>query len=307
MIPVLREIASGLRFPEGPIAMQDGSFLVVEIERQCLSRITPDGQVSVIAYTGGGPNGAAMGPDGKCYVCNNGGHIWREGEPHGLRPTGPSPDYTHGWIDRIDLSTGKVERLFERSDKAPLCSPNDIVFDRTGGFWFSDLGKTRHRDMDRGALCYAKDDEVREVIFPMISPNGVGLSKDEGTLYVAETQTGRLWSFELSAPGQIRKKRWPDSPNGGTLLAGSSTYQMFDSLAVDADGNICVATVFNGGITVVSADGSRITHIPMPDIITTNICFGGAGLRTAYITLSSSGRLVAMDWMTAGLALNFPG
>src|SRR6185312_1158196 len=71
-MPAIREIATGLRFPEGPIAMPDGSVLLVEIERQTLSRVTPDGKVTVVATTGGGPNGAAIGPDGKCYICNNG-------------------------------------------------------------------------------------------------------------------------------------------------------------------------------------------------------------------------------------------
>jgi len=66
--PTLKQIASGLRFPEGPVAMDDGSVILVEIERQTLSRVTPDGKIQVIARLGGGPNGAAMGPGGKFYV-----------------------------------------------------------------------------------------------------------------------------------------------------------------------------------------------------------------------------------------------
>jgi len=72
------EIASGLRFPEGPIAMDDGSIILVEIERGTLSRVSPDGEISVIADLGGGPNGAAIGPDGAVYVCNNGGFAWHD-------------------------------------------------------------------------------------------------------------------------------------------------------------------------------------------------------------------------------------
>ena len=60
------EITSGLRFPEGPIAMPDGSIILVEIERQTLSRVSPNGEVTVVAVLGGGPNGAAIGPDGRC-------------------------------------------------------------------------------------------------------------------------------------------------------------------------------------------------------------------------------------------------
>ena len=82
-------------------------------------------------------------------------------------------------------------------------------------------------------------------------------------------------------------------------------YAILDSLAVDADGNVCVADIPSGGITVISPEGKRIAQYPMPDEFTTNICFGGADLRTAYVTLSSTGQLVAMPWPRAGLKLNF--
>ncbi|SVD26045.1 uncharacterized protein METZ01_LOCUS378899, partial [marine metagenome] len=64
-------ITDQLQLPEGPIAMNDGSVLVVEIKRGTLSRVHPDGQVDIVAHIGGGPNGAAIGPDGHCYICNN--------------------------------------------------------------------------------------------------------------------------------------------------------------------------------------------------------------------------------------------
>lgn len=301
----LREVATGLRFPEGPIAMPDGSVILVEIERQTLSRVLPDGRVEVIAKLGGGPNGAAIGPDGAAYVCNNGGFLWHEDE-HGLRPLAQAPDYSGGRIERVDLATGETRVLYTESDKGPLRGPNDIVFDRAGGLWFTDLGKARSRDLDRGGVYYAAADgsSITEVVYPLLTPNGIGLSPDESRLYVAETHTGRLWAFDLEGPGRIRRRPFP-SPNGGELVAGLPGYQLFDSLALDAAGNICVATLFNGGITVISPDGARIEHLPMPDLYTTNLCFGGPGLRTAYATLSVSGRLVAFDWPRPGLALNF--
>ncbi len=89
------------------------------------------------------------------------------------------------------------------------------------------------------------------------------------------------------------------------MMAQIPDYHMFDSLAVDADGNICVATLITGGITIHSPDGQEARLIEMPDPLTTNICFGGDNLKTAYITLSTSGRLVSCDWETTGLPLNF--
>jgi gluconolactonase len=301
----LREIAAGLRFPEGPVAMPDGSVILVEIEARRLTRIMPGGAKRVIAVTGGGPNGAAMGPDGACYICNNGGFRWHE-QNGVLRPMLQADDYSGGRIERVDLATGAVTVLYSEVGGNQLRGPNDIVFDDLGGFWFTDLGKTRARDWDRGGVYYAKADGslVKEVIFPLVTPNGIGLSPAGDRLYVAETVTGRLWAFDISAPGEIRRHPFP-SPNGGTLVAGLPGYQLFDSLAVDADGNICVATLFNGGITIISPDGSRIAHVPMPDFLTTNICFGGPDLRTAFITLSSTGRLIAMPWERPGLPLHY--
>ena len=303
-----REIASGLRFPEGPVAMPDGSIILVEIERRTVSRVTPDGKIHVVATPGGGPNGAAIGPDGKLYVCNNGGFEWREVPGAGLRPTTQAKDYSGGRIERIDIETGKVEVLYTGTENGPLKGPNDIVFDTHGGFWFTDLGKTRARDFDHGGIYYAKADgsKIVEAVYPLITPNGIGLSPDGKTLYAAETRTGRVWQWDIKAPGEIAPK--PVShhvPNGGSLLAGLPGFQLFDSLAVDGGGNVCVATLMNGGITVISPDGKSIEHVATDDYMTTNICFGGPDLRTAYLTLSSSGRLVAMDWPRPGLKLNY--
>ena len=91
----IKVIAIGLRFPEGPVAMKDGSIVLVEIERQTVTRVQPDGRTEVVAHTGGGPNGLAVGPDGAFYVCNNGGFQWRT-EMNLLRPAGPASDYTGG-------------------------------------------------------------------------------------------------------------------------------------------------------------------------------------------------------------------
>jgi gluconolactonase len=300
----IREIASGLEFPEGPIAMSDGSVLVVEIKRGTLTRVLPDGSKEIVAETGGGPNGAAIGPDGKVYVCNNGGFEWHDLGDMSIPGDQPA-DYSGGSIQRVDLEKGSVETVYTECDGIPLKGPNDIVFDSQGGFWFTDHGKSRPRDRDRTGIYYALPDgsSIREMVFPLETPNGIGLSPDESRVYVAETQTGRVFYWDLEAPGEIRPNLL--SPNQGTLLVGLPGLQLFDSLAVDAEGNVCVATIINGGITIISPDGSSVDHVPMPDLMTTNICFGGPELRTAYITLSGTGKLVSTTWRTPGLKLAF--
>ena len=301
----MREITRGLEFPEGPIAMPDGSVLLVEIKRGTLTRVRPDGRTEVVAECGGGPNGAAIGPDGAVYVCNNGGFEWHE--QGGFLVPGHQPEsYRGGSIQRVDLGSGRVETLYTECDGHPLRGPNDLVFDRHGGFWFTDHGKTRPRDRDRTGVYYARPDgsAIREVIFPLDAPNGIGLSPDGTRLYVAETWTGRVWGWEVVGPGELA---FPPAlgPQTGVLVAGLPGYQLLDSLAVDGAGNVCVATLINGGITVMSPDGSSIEHVPTDDPLTTNICFGGNDLRTAYVTLSGTGRLAAMEWPRPGLRLAY--
>ncbi len=164
----LRVVATGLCFPEGPIAMRDGSVVLVEIERQTVSRILPNGSVQVIARTGGGPNGLAVGPDGAFYVCNNGGFAWRL-EDNLFRPAMVSSDYISGRIERVDPASGAVSVLYDRCGTQKLNGPNDLVFDAHGGFYFTDLGKTRARDRDHGVIYYALADgsKIQEVAFPL--------------------------------------------------------------------------------------------------------------------------------------------
>ncbi|CAN5291289.1 SMP-30/gluconolactonase/LRE family protein [soil metagenome] len=300
-----RIVASGLAFPEGPIALPDGSVLVVEIAGGRLKRIAPDGAVEVVAELGGGPNGAAMGPDGCCYVCNNGGFAWRTDDGFS-RPTGAALDYQGGSIQRVDLRSGAVTTLYTHCGDIQLRGPNDIVFDANGDFWFTDHGKTRDRNMDRGALFHARADgsAIVQAAFPVITPNGIGISPDGSTLYVSETETSRLWSYPILGPGKLGMEPWP-SPNGGRLVHGMQGFQRFDSMALEHSGNICVATLVRGGISVFSPAGDWLEFHAAPEGYCTNICFGGPERRTAYITLSGYGNLMAVDWPRAGLALAF--
>jgi gluconolactonase len=288
--------------------MDDGSVVLVEIARGTLSRVDVDtGAIDVVAECGGGPNGAAVGPDGAMYVCNNGGCFeWLD--VMGMTFPGPPPESWpgHGSIQRVDLGTGAVETLYEACDGLPLRAPNDIVFDTAGGLWFTDHGVRQGRTSDRTGIYYAAADgsSIREVIFPVDAPNGIGLSPAGDRLYVAETHTGRCWAWNVPAPGTVEGPN-PFGPAGGELLVGLDGFQLFDSLGVDGDGWVCIATLVNGGITSVSPDGATVEHLATGDPVTTNICFGGADLRTAYITCSATGRLVATEWPRPGLKLAY--
>ena len=294
-------IATGLQFPEGPIVMPDGSVILVEIQRKTLTRVWK-GRQEVIANIGGGPNGAAFGPDGAIYITNNGGFEYHDMD--GLTVPGiAAHDYVTGRIERVDLNTGKVERLYDKIGEHKLSGPNDLVFDKAGAIWFTDLGKIYARTLDRGGLYYAKTDGslLKEVAYGGTGLNGVGLSPDEKTVYAAETDTGKLWAFDITGAGEVAP---PPLGAIGRCVAVQPYHCFFDSLAVQANGDVCVATILNGGITTITPAGVS-THVAFPDPIVTNIAFGGADMRDAYITLSATGQLIKARWPEPGLKLNF--
>ncbi|WP_242123967.1 SMP-30/gluconolactonase/LRE family protein [Sphingobium sp. Sx8-8] len=280
-------IAEGLHFPEGPVVMPDGSCIVVELAAGRITRCW-NGRKEVIAQPGGGPNGAAIGPDGALYVCNAGGLDLERFQSR----TGPGAE---GRIERIDLATGKVERLYERCGDLVLSAPNDLVFDSAGGLWFTDLGKRYNRLAETGGLyhCQADGSAITPIFTHPISYNGVGLSPDGGTVYVADSFQARLYAFAAKAEKQRPR-----------LIATAPGMVELDSLAVTAAGHICVGTLRQGGITTFTPDGQS-RHQPFDDPFVTNIAFGGEDMRDAWITLSTSGRLIRTRWDEPGLRLAF--
>jgi gluconolactonase len=296
MPELYRVIADGLAFPEGPVVMPDGSLIVVELAAGTVRRLWGDGRSELIACPGGGPNGAQLGPDGALYLCNNGGSDWAR------RRSLDGPDAV-GRIERVDLASGGVERLYDACDGRPLRAPNDLVFDAEGGLWFTDMGKTLADAIETSAVLYARPDGSRiDAAFRGgIGYNGIGLSPDGTMLYVAETLGGRLWRFAIRSPGVLDAEDGVVTPRWMATAIGDAR---FDSLSVTVSGAICIGTVRTGGITRVSPEG-KLTFFLLPDAAVTNIAFGSEDLQTAYICLGASGQVIAMRWDEPGLPLHF--
>ena len=296
-------VATGLRFPDGPVPMADGSVLLVEIARGTLTRVLPDGELSVVAELGGGPNGLAIGPDGAAYVCNNGGFEWVEAG-NLLFPGHAANPEACGSIQRVDLTSGAVTTLYGNFEGERLKGPNDIVFDAAGGFWFTDHGQVRDSGRDHGALYHAAADgsRITRQRAGMMGPNGVGLSPDGKTLYVSETMTARVWAMDIVATGELALPP-PWAP--GRFVGTPPAFRLLDSMAIEESGRICVGTMVEGGITIFDPAGDGSEFLSLPDVGITNIAFGGADRRDAYITASTTGTLYRVRWPRPGLIVNY--
>jgi gluconolactonase len=304
-------LATGLGFTEGPVITADGTVFAVDIDGGRVLRIR-DGDVDVVASPGGGPNGLALESSSSGIVANNGGFLWSEVEGGYRIPidrathTNEPPGFRGGWLERVNLESGDVTILHRGCAGRPLRGPNDLAFDEIGGLWFTDHGKGRHESVDRGGLYYVPPDGsvVREVAFPLLGPNGVGLSPEGTRVYVSETHTGRLWAWDLAGPGEVRASAGSLAVrHGGTCLA--ATPFSFDSLAVEADGRIAIGAIADG-IVVITPDGEEAEVHPVPGDVTTNIAFGGSDGRRAVITLSRSGGVVEALWPRPGLRVGPP-
>ena len=297
-------LAEGLAFPEGPVFMDDGSVILVEIAKGEITRVKRDGTKQTIAKPGGGPNGAAIGPDGALYVCNNGGFKWAEIEGM-MIPGNAAADYTTGRIERIDIATGKVERLYDSYEGFSLSGPNDLVFDDAGGFWFTDLGKHYDHHSDHGGIYYGTPDGKslkRAVYGPDF--NGIGLSPDGKTVYAAVCSRCYILAFDITGPGEVAPSPLAAVP--GRLVADFPGRILLDSLAILASGKIAQATLVDRpGIGVADPATGEIVYHAFPDLLTTNIAFGGADMRDAAVTLSTTGKLALARWDEPGLRLNF--
>lgn len=295
---------SGLRFPEGPVSFRDGRIILCEIEKGCIAELSRTSEYKEIISNIAGPNGIALGPRNILVVCNNGGFKWYERDGK-LIPGYASENYCGGSVNIYDYESRTLRSKICIGGGRPLAGPNDVVFDETGGFWFTDSGKEFSQWVMKGGVYYynASTQSVNQAVYPLTGANGIGLSPDLRTLYVAETHAAALWKFRLSGPGVIEPGVRTFGRPGEIIARGpGNTY--FDSLAVEANGNICVATI-PGAISVFDPEGRLVERVTVPDAIPTNICFGGDDYEVAYITLSSTGQLFELAWPRKGLALQW--
>jgi gluconolactonase len=285
-------VAEGLHFPEAPVVMKDGSVLFVQIEAKQISRLKPDGSVSLVAQLDGGPNGLAIGPDKALYVANDGGRFnFAKRGPFNF-PGGVPTDFVGGSIQRVDIKTGKAVTLYDTCEGKRLVAPDDLVFDRHGGMWISDIGRVRG---DAGVYYATPDGNmIKQVKGGMSAVNGIGLSPDGKQLHVSEGR--QLWTFDIAGPAVLGPST--SYPNAAHAMLRDRS--VTDSLKVLADGKVAVCTLIVGGISIIDRAGAT-EFIQFEDPMTTNLAFGGPDMRDTWVTSSGAGKLLKVRWPYPGL------
>ena len=242
-------VSSGHVFTEGPLWHPYGFFFYfTDVRASLLYRMAPGQAASVVRATKGG-NGTTFDLRGRLIMC--------EGDARRLTRTEPD---------------GKVSTLIDHFEGRRLNRPNDVICRSDGTLFFTDPSirvPVAERDVGEGAVYRITPDGRAHMLAWCEYPNGLALSLDERTLYVANTRwTKYIHAIELDADMSS------DGANG-----------VPDGMKLDAAGRIfCTGT---GGVWVFAPDGARIGIIETPEVCA-NIAFGGADLRTLLFTASTS-------------------
>ena len=253
------KVAGGFVFTEGPFWHPDGFFYFVDVRSSVLYRITLGQAHQEVRKTVGG-NGTTFDLQGRLILC----------EGDGRRVTRTAPD-------------GTVSTLIDRFEGKRLNRPNDVICASDGAILFTDPSLRvpfAEREVEHAAVFRIAPGGAVSEVAPFEYPNGLALSPDERTLYVANTRwTKYIHAIELNAAGEmVRRRIFADMSSDGTNGVP-------DGMKVDAAGSVfCSGT---GGVWVFEPDGTRIGIIETPEVCA-NIAFGGPDLRTLLFTASTS-------------------
>ncbi len=274
-------LAEGLAFPEGPVWLGPSRVAFTQIRGQCVS-VWNDGRVTTVASTGGGANGATLGPDGALYVANNGGISF------GHEGLWSAPDPITGRIQHVTLA-GEVRDVAVELPGPPPHRPNDLCFGPDGLLYYSDPRDWEHLpEVGTGLVARTTLDGRVELITEVPRfPNGIAFGPDD-RLYVAQSMTQQILVMD-PAPGASFTTHCT-LPNGYP-----------DGFCFDAEGRLYVAGSLGDVLAVFEPDGRLQQEIAMgAGSEPTNCCLGDGRL---YVTLSGSGRLEALDMDVTPLAL----
>lgn len=285
--------ATDLDTPEGPIALADGSWLVVEggPKRGCVTQISPDGLTKRIVARTGVPNGLAVDRAGLIWVADC-------GQPSLLRIT------LDGNVDTIATACGDEKFLF----------PNDLCFGPDGALYLTDSGflledlapggelRSDYMNLDMDGRVYRidrKDLSVRKLDSGLECANGIAFDATNN-LYVNETRTGAIYRYQSRDDGELGRREYFANvldPNAPPWWKGP------DGMAFDRDGNLYVAVFGQQEVFVLGPDGSTVNRIKTQGRMPTNVTFGLPGQNKIYVTECEFGQIEVFEVGVDGLDL----
>jgi gluconolactonase len=259
-------------FLEGPAFDRAGHLYVTDIPYGRVLRVSPAGEWDVVAEYDGWPNGLAIHQDGRIFIA----------------------DHKRG-VMVLDAASGRVEPVLEQVRREGFKGTNDLTFARNGDLYFTDQGQTGLQDPSGRVYRLRQNGNVDCLIDNVPSPNGLVLSKDEKTLFLAVTRANQIWRVPLHPDGTTSKVGAFINMSGG----GGP-----DGMALADDGSIAVAHVGLGAVWIFDRLGEPVCRlVSCEELSTTNIAFGGANQSTLFITESDSGTILAAEAGIAGRVL----
>lgn len=269
-IEIIRE---GFDGTEGPVRLQDGSILFTENRADRIVRIAPDNSFSTYLQKTGGANSLAVKASGELVAVQ----------------TAPSA---------IAVLQPTQKALATKASDAAFNRPNDLAVARSGHVYFTDPGAALQPGGPAQATAvYWLDTKggVHSIAKDIRRPNGIALSPDEKTLYVANTGGDQLIAFAVNADGSVGQRRnfakligLRDTPTGPSSGA--------DGITVDADGRVYVATT--AGVQIFSPQGQALGVVPLPKA-PQNLAFGGPDRAQLYVV--GRGTVYRIPTLTRGV------
>jgi gluconolactonase len=257
VIPVV--VASGLQSPEGPSFDRNGILHLVDWDAKWIYQITLDGELKEFVYTGGIPTGTKFHINGHLYVADGARGI-------------------------LDISTeGIIQVVANEWQRKTFRGPNDLVFAHNGDLYFSDPAGSDAEHPIGNVFLLRRDGSLELFAGGFQFPNGVALSEDGHTLFVAETIQNQILAFELDGNGLEKSCRVFAKMEGGLGP---------DGMAFGTDGNLYVAHFGKGCVAVINPDGEVIDEIAAGGAKPTNVAFWGSSL---FVTEVEKGQVVRLD------------
>jgi gluconolactonase len=283
--------ASDLKTPEGPVALPDGSFIVVEGGRGCVTQISPDGKTKRIIAVTGEPNGLAVDRTGAIWVAD-------------IRPPA---------LIRLTVD-GKFDRVLTECQGEPFLFPNDLCFGPDGALYLTDSGILTDEFAPGGVIrpdwaglkmdgrVYRVDThtiKIEKLDSGLKFVNGIAFSADQ-KLYINDTVTGMVYRY----PWKNGKLTGPSEDFGSVLDPNKpALFKGPDGMAFDTNGKLYVAVYAQGDVTVLDKNGGVLERIQTPGNLPTNVCFGLFGQKKIYVTEYELGRVECYDVDAEGLPL----